>query len=229
MERSDWQEFNGHVGGGLSNTVPVAMQCPKCGRESTFTESRGVNELVLVATNQQSKTLTYSDAVFGNRICPNPRCGFHVFVVHRNGHLIESFPPQRIKIDESNLPTRLLDALDEALACHAHGCYFAAAMLVRKTLEELCSDQDASGENLKDQIDDLDRVVELPGGILDAMHNLRLLGNDATHVKAKVYEEIGKEELEVAIDVTLVILKSCYQTKGLVDRLDKLKTKGKIT
>jgi hypothetical protein len=50
-----------------------------------------------------------------------------------------------------------MDSLEEAITCHASQCFTAAAMLVRKTLELLCSAQNVSGAKLKDRIKDLGR------------------------------------------------------------------------
>ena len=51
----------------------------------------------------------------------------------------------------------------------------------------------------------------------------RVLGNDAVHVNAKVYKNIGREEVEVALTFTKEILKAVYQYKGLLGKLQKLK------
>jgi hypothetical protein len=38
--------------------------------------------------------------------------------------------------------------MEEAVACHAAECFIAAAIMVRKTLEELCRERGATGANL---------------------------------------------------------------------------------
>ena len=55
------------------------------------------------------------------------------------------------------------------------------------------------------------------------MHELRLLGNDAAHIEANTFEQIGKEELEISIDFTKEILKAVYQYESLLERLRSLK------
>lgn len=57
------------------------------------------------------------------------------------------------------------------------------------------------------------------------MDDLRLLGNDAAHIEAKTFSEIGKEEIEISIDFTKEILKAVYQYENLLDKLKKLKEK----
>jgi hypothetical protein len=73
-------------------------------------------------------------------------------------------------------------------------------MMVRRTLEELC-DQGAEGDDLKKRLRALRDKVILPEALLDGLNELRLLGNDATHVEARLYDDIGKEEAELALGV----------------------------
>lgn len=59
--------------------------------------------------------------------------------------------------------------------------------------------------------------------MLDALDDLRLLGNDAAHLESRVYEDVGQEEVEVAIEVAKEILKATYQYEVLMGRLKALK------
>ena len=63
----------------------------------------------------------------------------------------------------------------------------------------------------------------LPTELFAALDDLRLLGNDAAHIEAKAYNEIGEDELLVAIDLTKEILKAIYQLDSLLGRLRALK------
>jgi hypothetical protein len=55
------------------------------------------------------------------------------------------------------------------------------------------------------------------------MDELRLLGNDATHVEAKLYDQIGEPQVAIALELTKEILKGIYQLDSLVKRLQSLK------
>jgi hypothetical protein len=83
----------------------------------------------------------------GTWICPNPDCRLALFVVldHQTGAVVASFPPEVIDFDTTNIPAAVQKALSEAITCHANECYIAAAIMVRKTLEELCEAQGATG------------------------------------------------------------------------------------
>lgn len=111
----------------------------------------------------------------------------------------------------------------EAIKCHASECYRAAALMVRRTLEEICLDRGATGNNLFNRIQALGGIVTLPKELLDSLHELRVLGNEAAHIEAKEYDQVGKEEVEVAIMLAKEILKSTYQYADLLGRLKALK------
>jgi len=95
--------------------------------------------------------------------------------------------------------------------------------MIRRTLEELCEDRKATGDNLKERIQKLKGSVVLPSELFAAMDELRLLGNDAAHIEAKVYDQVGPAEVEAAIELTKEILKAVYQLDSLVTKLKGLR------
>ena len=66
----------------------------------------------------------------------------------------------------------------------------------------------------------------MPEALLDGLDELRLLGNDATHVEARLYDDVGQEEAELAIDVTKEVLKGVYQYGDLLKRLKARRGEG---
>jgi len=95
--------------------------------------------------------------------------------------------------------------------------------MVRRTLEELCDDKASKGDNLKKRIENLQGNVLLPKELFEAMDELRLLGNDAAHIESKDYDNIGSDEVEIAIELTKEILKGVYQMDTLLSKLKGLK------
>jgi len=95
--------------------------------------------------------------------------------------------------------------------------------MVRKTLEELCRDKGAKGPNLKERIKALGSNIVLPQDLLTGADNLRLLGNDAAHIESQEYQQVGKEEVELAIEFAKELLKATYQYAALLRRFDALK------
>ena len=131
-------------------------------------------------------------------------------------------PVTRLGFDATHLPPRLARCLEEAITCHSHQCYTAAAIMVRKTLEELCHHQEARGDHLVARLRALKSRVVLPEALFEGLDRLRLLGNDAAHLEAKAFHQVGPEEVEVAIDFTKEVLKASYQYDGLLARLKAL-------
>jgi hypothetical protein len=136
---------------------------------------------------------------------------------------VEIVPPETIDFDATGLPLDILSSLEEAIKCHSAGCYRASALMVRRTLEELCDDKSAQGKDLKSRIASLSSVAVVPTELLSAADELRILGNDAAHIEAKDYDRIGKEESELAIELAKELLKAVYQYTSLVRRLTALK------
>ena len=161
--------------------------------------------------------------VCGQRRCPNPQCHGHLFVVLQGNGVVASYPPIRLDFDPENIPEKVKRTLDEAITCHANGCFVAAAIMVRRTLEEVCAERNAQGKDLKARIGDLRSKIVVPTELLDALDELRILGNDAAHVEAKEFENISDAGITVAIQFAKEILKSLYQYQSLLGRLRALK------
>lgn len=159
----------------------------------------------------------------GMRVCPNQECRALIFYVEDKNQKRVIFPPEIIDFDATNLPDDILSSLEEAIKAHAAGCYRAAALMIRRTLEELCDDKSATGKDLKARISALSSVAVIPSELLNAADELRILGNDAAHIEAKSYDKIGEEESELAIELTKELLKAVYQYTKLVARLQSLK------
>jgi hypothetical protein len=192
----------------------ISLRCPACKQQGTF-EPTGVQDVFLGHMQPQ--------VTLGTRRCPNASCQSAIFVVHQSGKLVDSFPAETIDFDSTNVPAGVVSSFDEAIKCHANSCFVAAAIMVRKTLEELCKDRGATGPNLRERIKALGTRVVLPKELLDGLDDLRLLGNDAAHIESQEYDKVGKDEVEVGIEFTKEVLKAVYQYSALLTRLRALK------
>jgi hypothetical protein len=182
----------------------------------TLTSLEGLHDCAINPGTPEQKFL-------GQRACPNPDCRAHIFFALKGGKVLASYPAERIDFDSTDLPPKVLASFEEAVTCHANQCYIAAAIMVRKTLEELCRDREAKGDNLKQRIESLEDKMMLPKELLEGLGDLRLLGNDAAHVKSKNYDGIGQEEVEISIEFTKEVLKATYQYSALLKKLKGLK------
>ena len=197
-------------GAGQNAGTVIKLRCPACRQRGTF-EPLNMSDL-----------RTSEGIVLGVRRCPDPACFAALFFIW-NGRVIDSYPAETIDFDTTNVPIAIQSALEEAIKCHAQRCFVASAIMVRKTLEELCRDRQATGANLKERIKALGAKIVLPAELLAGLDDLRLLGNDAAHIESQEYERVGQDEVEVGIEFTKEVLKAVYQYSALLNRLRALK------
>jgi Domain of unknown function (DUF4145) len=133
--------------------IPISLRCPSCRQQGTF-ESLNVVDVYGVDGQERFN--------LGQRRCPNPSCKAHVFIARKGDQLLVSYPAERIDFDSTNIPNSVVESFEEAITCHANQCFIAAAIMVRKTLEELCRERGAQGKNLKARIQDLGTKIVLP-------------------------------------------------------------------
>jgi Domain of unknown function (DUF4145) len=191
----------------------ISMRCPLCRQQGTLDD---------IQPDYWAGRIGGAQIVWGARRCPKEDCGALIQVVI-DGAKVYSYPAETVDFDSTGLPAGVLGALQEAIMCHAHQCYVAGAIMVRKTLEEVCDDQGAQGGNLFARLEDLRGKVILPEAMFEGLHNLRLLGNDAVHIESQAFDQVDQEEVEVALEVTKEILKATYQYDSMMGRLAALK------
>ncbi len=211
--------------GGVEQSEPRSMQvkvaCPHCGHLATLDPLQGFADL---HTLESAGGIMSNLLILGQRVCPDTQCRGHVFFVARSergksARVVALYPGLEIALDEKNLPSRLVAALKEAIRSHAAECYAGSAMLVRKTLEVLCEERGVTGGDLKERLTKLSETIILPKDLVEGFTHVRLLGNDAAHVEARTYDDIGPEEVAVAIEFTKEVLKACYQYSDLIARM----------
>lgn len=198
----------------LGFSSPVSFTCPHCGHKGIFHQI--VNHIM--SKDGRNK--------FGTVVCPSKVCKSISFIIMDiNNNVIQIYPSVIIDFDKSNIPVRIIEVFEEALKAHSIGCFVASAIMIRKTLEVIAEDKNSKGKNLQERIEDLGSKIMIPKELISAMDELRLFGNDAAHVEAKVFENIGKEEVEISIEFTKEILKAVYQYEDLLSKLRGLKKK----
>lgn len=205
--------------------INVAVRCPHCGHNGTFVPVL-TNDIAVYEVGYNSRLIV--DIYIGIRKCPNTKCNGNLFfIADRNEDVTRIYPNETIPFDEENIPERVLNAFDEAIRCHSNMCFIASAIMIRKTLEEICIDRGAMGNDLFKKIENLGSKILIPRELLSGMNELRLLGNDAAHIEAQTFAEIGKEEIEVSLEFTKEILKAVYQYENLLMKIQTLKSKIK--
>ncbi len=195
--------------------VYLSLQCLIMQRSGIIKKS--------IRVENRSKVVSEYHVFIG--ICPNGQCHGIVFFVVVGGEVKKTFPPEQIDFEVDGIPPHLVKTLEESIHCHSIGAYKASAIMVRRLLEEICDENGAEGKYLHDRLVSLKSRVILPDVLFDAMTELQALGNDAAHVEAKAYDEIGKDEAEDSIALAKEILKALYQLQSLVGRLQARKKK----
>ncbi|MFB6615799.1 DUF4145 domain-containing protein [Streptomyces sp. NPDC056367] len=80
-----------------------------------------------------------------------------------------------------HVPEALRREHEEALKCFKIKAYTATAVMVRRTLEGVCSDQGVSRKPLVKMLEQLKDEGKLDGRLLEWAQELRVLGNDGAH------------------------------------------------
>lgn len=187
------------------------INCPFCGAFGTFKHTG-------------TSLMMGGETILCLQYCPSGTCnGIVIFILNKHHNILKTYPGLGRPINTEDVPETITAAFREAVACFANNCYVAAAIMIRKTLEEICRENEAVGSNLYKRLDHLATTIMIPQALKDGMHDLRLLGNDAAHIETDTYKAIGREELEISIDFTQEIIKALYQYKGLLDKLRSLK------
>jgi len=207
--------------GAMDTSTVISLRCPGCRQQGTF--DRVIPNDALISTSPATGDVR--QYVLGHRKCPNPQCRTHIFFAFSKNkqQLVLTYPAERIDFDSTNIPQPVLAALEEAITCHSNACFTASAIMVRKTLEALCDEQGATGPSLKARVQALGGTVVLPKELLDALDDVRLLGNDAAHIESLAYNQVGEAEVDLVIEVAKEVLKAVYQYSSLLSRLKALK------
>ncbi len=191
----------------------VAARCPSCGHEAVFDRFDGIKDLL------------YRGHVYGQRKCPNPDCKGHLFFVSKGKEGVTTFPAQRVDFEKDGVPERVMAPLDEALECHANGCYTAAAMMTRRALEEICDDKAVAGQTLLERLKDLGREIVVPDKLLKEINVLSVFGDEKADARLSTFPQVGNEEADAGLALAKEIVKAAYQYDRLIDKLHALKEK----
>jgi hypothetical protein len=96
-----------------------------------------------------------------------------------------------------NLPTPIKSAYREALVCFKSKAYTATAIMCRKTLEGICVENGATGNNLVVNLKTLKDKGIIESRLYEWADALRISGNEAAHdVNIAVSQENARDILE---------------------------------
>lgn len=208
-------------------TKSIYTTCPYCSNEVTFlpieAESKDAYLDFGMCTNHY-----HESKYMGLRKCSHPECGniiaFSFYFIadpidyDNEGEIefssrikdLQTLPAIDNCIQLENLPKNVRNSFIEVQKCFYNACFMASAVMIRKTLEEICADKGIKGKNIEIKIDNLLNSGKIPKDIGEELHELRKLGNDGAHIDLKTFNSIGKAEVKSALDVLTHVLEKIY-------------------
>ena len=117
----------------------------------------------------------------------------------------------------SGIPKAIQDSYDEAKRVQKISPT-AFAVLIRKALEYLCREQTASGNSLKEQLENLAERNIIPATLSRMANALRYFGNIGAH---STEVKIGSEEAGVMDDFFIAVIEYVYVAPEKLNKLSK--------
>ena len=116
----------------------------------------------------------------------------------------------------TKLPDRLATIYKEAVTCFNYSAWTLCAVGLRGLIEGICRDKGISGRTNEKKIDGLKKI--LPEGIVNNLHSLRFMGNQAAHE----LERPSGYDLTVALEICEDLLNYLYELDYKTARLAHL-------
>ncbi len=113
----------------------------------------------------------------------------------------------------TKLPSKLKTIYKESVACYNSGAGTLCAIGLRGLIEGICRDQKIAGRTIEKKIDGLKKV--LPLNIVNNLHSLRFMGNQAAHE----LEPPSGYDLAVALEICEDLLNYLYELDYKTARL----------
>ncbi|MGJ5805994.1 DUF4145 domain-containing protein [Streptomyces europaeiscabiei] len=110
----------------------------------------------------------------------------------------------------SSVPVSLRREYEEAVTCYKAKAYTATAVMVRRTLEGVCSDQGVAGDRRQTLVRSLELLKErnlIDPRLFEWAQALRVLGNEGAHFTGR---PVAKDDARDALDLAQALLEYLY-------------------
>jgi len=121
--------------------------------------------------------------------------------------------PERLLSDEVPEPLRQEHA--EARACFNAKAYTATVVMVRRTLEGVCSDHGATKKPLYAALEEMRSSGLIEGRFFEWAQELRVLGNDAAHFTGRA---VSGQDAEDALNLAEALMDYMYVFSAQFDK-----------
>lgn len=174
---NSWWELGEWSGQRGKELAIYQIECPFCEEKGNFSTEHHVEK----KKPNSSKKLNFDTLKCGN-------CSSYVMVLWSSGSGLHGYrvlpwPLGKINDYPEHWPEAVGRYWIQAKRNIKNESWDAAALMARSSLQVALREQNASGNNLKQEIDDLAQKGVLPKIMQDWAHNVRELGNDSAHPK----------------------------------------------
>lgn len=153
-------------------------------------------------------------------------CNTFFLVKRRGGTITGLWPKELPQIVDDRIPEHIREDFNEANLCFSVEANRAAAVMARRSLQNICLDKSADKDKkLEQQIDELQEMGIITKDLQNWAHEVRHVGNDGAHP--------GKDEpvkREDAQDITELLTQFCnvlYIAPSIADERRKLREESK--
>ena len=98
------------------------------------------------------------------------------------------------------IPADIASDFREAIRCHWVKAFKATVLMCRKSLQVSCDKENAEGNDLFKQIDDLAHKGRITESLKKMAHRIRLLGNRGAHDYSDIDDSITEKDANDAIN-----------------------------
>jgi hypothetical protein len=193
--------------------------CPHCGNETPHTIKARVTSEADAYDSDGEFLFTYEDYYY--LTCCGTCKGVSIYtdweMSDKAGELKSAnlLYPHEPKLDQT-IPEIVKKSFEEARRVERISPN-AFAVLIRRSLELLCKDQNAKGTNLKDQISDLSNRGVIPQTLMKMANTLRFVGNLGAH---EIDFDFERQETQAMEDFLLAMLEYVYVAPSRIKSLE---------
>lgn len=135
-------------------------------------------------------------------------------------HRLWPSPPRQLSVEA---PVAIREDFAEAQRCMSVDAHTAAAVMVRRVLEGIAADQEATGRVLADQLKSLESSGAIDGRLAEWADALRVVGNSAAHSGSG---PTSREDASDAIAFAEALANHVYTFRAQFDRFKARRAGG---
>lgn len=151
------------------------------------------------------------------------------FLVKRfKGELQEVWPKELPSVVDDRIPAFIKEDFTEANLCFSIGAYRAAAVMARRSMQNICIDKGADKDKkLEKQIDELQENGVITIDLQKWAHEVRHVGNDGAHPGNN--EPVKREDAQDIIELLTQFCNVLYIAPAIADSRRKAREEAKAS